>query len=210
MTRPAVFLDRDGVVNAMVYDPEHGLLDSPSTVDQVRLLEDAIPFVKAVKKAGFPVFLVTNQPGIAKGTLTHARLAAIHAHLLARFDRAGCPLDGVYVCTHHPKGTPAGDPAHIKECDCRKPRPGMLLHAAREHGIDLARSYMVGDGLTDVQAGRAAGCKTVLVSKLLPVLVEKVIELGEDSAPDILVSRLVDAALDIESGTIRHPWPKAV
>lgn len=209
MTRPAIFLDRDGVVTAMVYDREHGLLDSPFTVDRVRLLEDAVPFIRRVRAAGFLVFLVTNQPGIAKGTLTRERLDAIHAHVEARLAEGGAALDGVYVCTHHPRGEPEGDRSLVRECDCRKPRPGLLLRAAREHGLDLARSYMVGDGLGDVQAGRAAGCRTVLVAKLEPALVAAVIEHGGGVVPDILVPRLADAALDIETGAIRHPWPSA-
>jgi D-glycero-D-manno-heptose 1,7-bisphosphate phosphatase len=202
----AVFLDRDGTLNAMVFDEDHGTLDSPFTPERLRLLPEAASFVRRAREAGFLVLLVTNQPGLAKGTLTEARLEAIHQELRSKLAAEGASLDGIYVCPHHPHGGPDGDPRFIRDCDCRKPKAGLLARAAREHDVDLARSYMVGDGLTDVAAGRAAGCKTILVAKLEPALVQAIIERGKGESPDIFVSNLGDAVEDLVTGELKHPW----
>lgn len=180
---PAVFIDRDGTLNDMVYDETHGAFDSPRRAEQVRLRPGAVEFVRGMRAAGFRAVVVTNQPGFAKGTLTQADLDAVHGRLAELLTAGGAAWDALYVCPHHPG---------VSACDCRKPKPGMLLRAAREHGIDLARSWMVGDGLVDIGAGRAAGCRTILVANLKIEQIERFLEL-EHGEPDHVARNLTDA-----------------
>ena len=144
--RRAVFLDRDGVVNV-----DHGYVGrwedfafAPGAVDAMRRLHDA----------GWLLVVVTNQSGIARGYYTQADYEALTARMRAELAAAGAPLAGVYHCPHHPAGTVAG---YARDCDCRKPAPGMILRAARELGIDLAASVLVGDKDSDLAAAHAAG-----------------------------------------------------
>lgn len=172
---PAVFVDRDGTLNEMVFDETHGVMDSPFRPEQLTLKAHAAGFVRGVRELGFKVIVISNQPGIAKGTLTPACLAAIHDQLHHQLERQGARVDAVYHCPHHPEPGP-GRAAHARACECRKPRPGLLLEAARVHRLDLARSFFVGDGLVDVEAGRAAGVTTLLVTRLKPELLERIQE----------------------------------
>lgn len=146
MNGRAVFLDRDGVINAAVV--RGGKPYPPATLDEFRLLPGVAEAVGTLKRAGFRVVVATNQPDVATGIQSLAVVEAIHDRL-----RSLLPVDAVRVCYHAEGGG----------CDCRKPRPGMLTAEARESSIDLARSYMVGDRWRDVGAGRAAGCATVLI-----------------------------------------------
>ncbi len=151
MRRPCVFFDRDGIVNA---SPGPGYVERWS---DFRLLP---AFVRAARTAlahGFVCVVVTNQRGIALGVMSAAAVDDIHANLATALHAAGVALLGVYTCPHE-----------RDTCDCRKPQPGLLLRAAREHNLDLARSWMVGDKPSDVEAGRRAGCRTVLVNDTLP------------------------------------------
>lgn len=146
--RPAVFLDRDGVINRKA--PEGDYVKSWAELD---LLPGAARAVALLSGRGLPVFIVTNQRGVALGRMTEAALADITERLLAALADEGGLIAGVYACTHD---TADG-------CECRKPRPGLILRAAAEHGVDLARSWMVGDRESDVKAGLAAGCRTILI-----------------------------------------------
>lgn len=159
----AVFIDRDGTLNEMVYDETHGLLDSPRRPEQVRLAKGAAEFLRGLKSAGFLTVVVTNQPGIAKGTMTLGELYAVNRKIARLLDGKHAEWDDLCFCPHHPKGMKR---AFAKKCGCRKPKPGMLIQAAKVHGVDLRNSWMVGDGLNDIQAGHAAGCRTILVTKL--------------------------------------------
>jgi D-glycero-D-manno-heptose 1,7-bisphosphate phosphatase len=150
--RPAIFLDRDGVV---IDDVHH--LSSPA---EVRLLPGSADAIAALNRAGWPVVVVTNQSGVARGLFTAATVEAVHDHLSDLLAGYGARVEAYYYCPHHPTADGAADPA---ECACRKPRPGMLLRAADELGLDLRRSWMVGDRDTDLEAGAAAGTRTVLV-----------------------------------------------
>ena len=173
----AVFVDRDGTLNAMVYNDTHGIFDSPRNIREVRLKPHAAHLVKAAKKAGFLVIVVTNQPGIAKGTLTPKRLNAINRRLSALLAEQGAQWDALYYCPHHP-GPGMRKSPFARKCQCRKPRPGLILQAARKHAIDLPSSWMVGDGLNDVQAGNAAGCRSILVANLKIEQVEQFFNLA--------------------------------
>jgi D-glycero-D-manno-heptose 1,7-bisphosphate phosphatase len=148
-----VFLDRDGV---LVED--RGLVVRAS---QLRVLAGVPQALARLKDAGFRLVLVSNQAVVARGLLTEQDLQAIHGELGRMLQSAGAPaLDAVCCCPHHPEADVA---AYRIACQCRKPRPGLLLRAAAEHALDLPRSFLVGDRMTDVAAGRAAGCRTVLV-----------------------------------------------
>jgi D-glycero-D-manno-heptose 1,7-bisphosphate phosphatase len=188
----ALFVDRDGVLNAMVYDADHGLLDSPRRPEQVRMIPGAGRFLAAARAAGWLTVVVTNQPGIAKGTLTVAELEAVHTELRRQVEAEGAGWDDLYYSPYHPKPGPGGRPEYTRASDCRKPGPGMLLAAAEKHGIDCAASWMIGDGTVDVQAGRAAGCRTILVTDLKISQIEQFHNMA-GAMPDLVVKNL-DAA----------------
>jgi histidinol-phosphate phosphatase family protein len=148
----AVFLDKDGTL----------VDDVPYNVDPARIVltAHAGAGLKLLRDAGYRLFIISNQSGVARGLFEEAALQAVWRRideLLAPFEVA---IERAYWCPHHPQGSA---PAYAIACACRKPQPGMLLRAAREHGIELARSWMIGDILHDVEAGRRAGCGTVLI-----------------------------------------------
>jgi len=149
---PAVFLDRDGTVIA-----ETGYLD---TLDGLELFPWTVDAIRVLNQAGLLVVLVTNQAGVARGFFDEAFVAETHRHLLERLAAGGARLDGCYYCPHHPEAVVE---AYRRTCDCRKPGPGMIRQAARELGIDLPRSYVVGDRWHDVAAAQAAGARGLLV-----------------------------------------------
>lgn len=151
MKKPAVFLDRDGTLIA-----ENGYL---CRAGELRLLPGAARGVRRLQEAGFRVILVTNQSAVARGLLTEKQLAGINERLQQLLEREQARLDAVYYCPHHPEGFGS----YRQFCFCRKPEPGMLLRAAAEHGLSLGGSFLVGDKLTDIIAGKRAGCRTVLV-----------------------------------------------
>ena len=187
----AVFVDRDGTLNEMVYDETHGLLDSPRLPSQVKMIRGAGVFLRRLKQAGYLVVVVSNQPGLAKNTLTEERLAAVNRALARQLEREGDSWDEIRCCPHHPRGSGRKN-RHVKKCACRKPAPGLLLEAARERGVDLKKSWMVGDGLNDVQAGKAAGCRTLLVTRLKLDQVELFFSMKK-AKPDHVVSGLAGA-----------------
>jgi D-glycero-D-manno-heptose 1,7-bisphosphate phosphatase len=158
--RAAAFLDRDGVLNALAPDPVTGAPESPLEPAEVRLLPGAADGARRLRDAGYVLIGVTNQPGAAKGFVTTHELALVHERVLALLEEQGVSFDGFEICPHHPDGVVA---ALSGECDCRKPAPGMLLKAASEHDLDLGASWMIGDTDTDVAAGLAAGCHTLLI-----------------------------------------------
>lgn len=142
----AVFLDRDGVLNrALVRD---GRPFAPRSLAEFELLPDALRATAALKAVGFRLVVVTNQPDVATGKAKRDTVEAMHARLLDEL-----PIDDVFACYHTDE----------HGCDCRKPKPGMLHEAARRWGIDLPRSYLVGDRWRDIEAGRSAGCRTFLI-----------------------------------------------
>ena len=151
----AVFLDRDGTII-----PNTGARTASRRVEP---LPGAVEAVHRFRQAGFLVIVITNQSAIARGYYTEEELADMHEHLLAKFEDKDAAIDALYYFPHHPDE--AERPEYQKDCDCRKPKPGMLLRAAEEHRIALDRSYLVGDDPRDIEAGRAAGCKaTVLIT----------------------------------------------
>lgn len=153
----AIFLDRDGTINNYV-----GFLRKEEDFELLPGVADAI---KKINKSGYLAVVVTNQPVIARGEVTFSELENIHNKMETLLGKEGAYLDGIYFCPHHPHSGYEGEVKELKiDCDCRKPKPGMLLKAAEELNIELSQSYMVGDGENDIKAGKAAGCKTVLLN----------------------------------------------
>ncbi len=146
MRRPAVFLDRDGVINRAVM--RDGTPRPPASLEQCEVLPRVAEALSALKAHGFSRVVVTNQPDVARGISSRELVDSIHARLASELD-----IDAILTCFH--------DDADA--CECRKPKPGLLLRAARDLGIDLASSFMVGDRRQDVEAGRRAGCRTFWV-----------------------------------------------
>ena len=150
--RPAVFMDRDGCLIEEV-----GYLNHPS---RVRVLPRTPAAVARLNEAGVAAVMATNQAGIARDYFSEKTLQTINAEVERQLGAEGARLDGLYVCVHHPT---AGQPPYRAACDCRKPKPGLLIRAAAEMNLDLSRSVMIGDKPSDIAAGQAAGVATVLV-----------------------------------------------
>ncbi|SRR5271165_2452331 len=146
----AIFLDRDGVLNRKAPDGSY-----VASIGELELLPGSLDAIAKLCRNGWQVFLVTNQRGIARGMVSAEAVEQIHEWLLGQVNNAGGAIAQVYVCPHDDSDS----------CDCRKPKPGMLLRAAHEHALDLAQSWMVGDSISDMQAGRAAGCKTAYLGE---------------------------------------------
>jgi D-glycero-D-manno-heptose 1,7-bisphosphate phosphatase len=184
----AVFLDRDGVINELIYHTEAGIIDNPFTVSQFKLLSGVPTAVTRFHQLGFLVVLVSNQPGLAKGHLDEKTFAAIREKMQAELAAGGAYLDAEYYCLHHPEASIA---RYKEVCACRKPKPGLLRQAAADHDIDLPQSWIIGDSLTDIQAGRATGVRTMLVGKMKCDLCKMMDE--TDARPDFIVAGLPDA-----------------
>src|SRR3954469_14292465 len=152
MNRRAVFLDKDGTL----------VEDVPYNVDpsRIRLAPGVAEGLPILADAGYRLIVISNQSGVARGLFEEGALAAVRDRIRQLLAGHGVHLDGFYYCPHHPDGTV---PRYAVRCHCRKPEPGLILAAAREHGIALAHSWFVGDILDDVEAGRRAGCRTAPV-----------------------------------------------
>ena len=150
--RPAVFIDRDGTLT-----DEVGYVNHPS---RLRLLPRSAEAIRRLNRAGIAAVVITNQAGVARGYFSEDVLHAVTAELVEQLARAGARLDGVYVCAHHPT---EGAPPFRALCDCRKPKPGLLLRAADELRLDLTRSVMVGDKPSDLEVAPKVGARSVLV-----------------------------------------------
>ncbi|MBE7549555.1 MAG: HAD family hydrolase [Anaerolineales bacterium] len=150
---PAVFLDKDGTL----------IEDVPYNVnpDLIRLTPGVVETLPALHAAGYRLFVISNQSGVARGYFPEAALLAVEARLRDLLAQINAPLSGFYYCPHHPDGSV---PAYAVACACRKPAPGLLHQAAAEHHLNLERSWFVGDILDDVEAGRRAGCRTILLA----------------------------------------------
>jgi D-glycero-D-manno-heptose 1,7-bisphosphate phosphatase len=159
--KAAVFLDRDGVLNELVPDPDSsGAPESPLAIEQVRLVEGAAEGAMSLASAGFTLVCVSNQPAAAKGKVSVTRLLDVHERVIELLAHEGVTFAAWRLCLHHPQGVV---PELTRQCECRKPAPGMLLDAAAALGLDLASSWMVGDTDADVGAGRSAGCRTLMI-----------------------------------------------
>ena len=158
----AIFLDRDGTINKYV-----GFLSKP---EQFELTEGVAEAIKEINKSGYLAIVVTNQPVIARGDCTWEELQTIHDKMETELGRAGAFVDAINICPHHPdKGFEGERPEYKYDCECRKPKPGLLLQAAKDFNIDLSQSIMIGDSSRDVEAGKNAGCKqSILIETNVP------------------------------------------
>lgn len=172
----AIFLDRDGTINKYV-----GFLRKP---EELELIDGAAEAIKKINASGYLAIVVTNQPVIARGEVTVEELEVIHNKLETELGKYGAYIDGLYYCSHHPDKGFEGEIVELKiDCECRKPKPGLHLSAAADFNIDLASSWMIGDGKNDVGAGKNAGCRTVLIAE----------ERNEDYGADMRVDSLLAA-----------------
>lgn len=154
----AIFLDRDGTINKYV-----GFLRD---IDEFELLDGVADAIQEINASGYLAIVSTNQPVIARGEVSFDELEMIHNKMETLLGQKGAYLDAIYFCPHHPHKGYEGERPELKfDCECRKPKPGMLLKAAQEFNIDLAQSWMIGDGENDIKAGMNAGCKTALIGE---------------------------------------------
>jgi D-glycero-D-manno-heptose 1,7-bisphosphate phosphatase len=158
----AVLLDRDGVINALVYHKDAGIIDAPFKRSQFKLLPRVPKAIRLLNDLGLSVAIVSNQPGIAKGHLKPNMLKAFEREMFSHIRVAGGRIDGTYYCLHHPE---AKVRKFRKQCRCRKPEIGLLELAAAELRVSLAECYMIGDGIPDLQAGSRAGCRTIFIGR---------------------------------------------
>jgi histidinol-phosphate phosphatase family protein len=158
----AVLLDRDGVINALVYHEDAGVIDSPFKHSQFKLLPCVPEAIRLLNDMGLKTAVVSNQPGIAKGTLKPATLKAFERKMLSEIHSKGGHIDRIFYCLHHPE-------AKVRKlrqrCHCRKPEIGLLKLAAAGLRVSLAECYMVGDGIPDLLAGFRAGCRTIFIGR---------------------------------------------
>lgn len=166
----AIFLDRDGV---LIED-----VDLLTNAAQINILVGVPSALQSLKQAGYRLIVVSNQPVVARGLLSEEDLLALQGRISGRLVEAGAPqLDAFYYCPHHPNATLF---EYRLDCECRKPKPGLLIQAAKQHQIELKRSFMIGDRITDCIAGARAGCRTVLV------------QTGKHLAPPIQTNEIMD------------------
>ena len=194
MKQKAVFLDRDGVINEVIYHKEMGVIDSPFTVEQFKLLPKVAEAINIFHDLGFRVIVVSNQPGMAKDRFSIDVFEKIREKMNTELKKDDAEVDAEYYCFHHPYATVK---KYKKICNCRKPKPGMLQKAAEEHNIDLSKSWMIGDGITDIAAGQTAGCKTILIGRMKCDLC-KIME-DEKVKPDYIKPNLYKASLIIKT-----------
>ena len=188
---PAVFLDRDGVLNEIVFNDDIEQMDSPQKLSQFKAFPEAADAIKAFRDKGYYIFIVTNQPGAAKGKSQLKTLYDINTMFIEQLSEQGAEVDGVYMCPHYPKMCEhTKEKFLIKKCDCRKPKPGLLFKPKDIYNIDYDNSYMIGDSFTDIVAGNAAGVKTVFIGELKCDACKKLC----DVEPDHIVHNVSEAA----------------
>lgn len=179
--KPAFILDRDGVINQ-----ERNYVHR---IDDFVFLDGVFPACREFQKAGYLLVITTNQAGIARGYYGESDYQRLTTWMLAEFSRQGVRISGVYHCPHHPL---YGRGEYLQDCNCRKPGPGMILAAARDHGLDLGRSILVGDKVTDIEAGRSAGVGCCLLVSSGHLLTERDMAAADGVYEDL---RDVSAAL---------------
>jgi D-glycero-D-manno-heptose 1,7-bisphosphate phosphatase len=187
--RHAVFLDRDGV---LIRDVDH-----LTAASQIEILPGVPDALRRLRDAGWTLVVATNQSVVARGLVTEDGLREIHSVLEDQLRAHGAGLDAIYYCPHHPEGAVT---RYRVVCDCRKPEPGLLVRAAKDLGIDLAASVMVGDTAADIEAGRRVGCRTVLIGASGPHVARPGARPGDmgarpdAAAPDHIAAGLKEAA----------------
>lgn len=187
----AVFYDRDGIIMKMAYDLEHGLIETAKKPSQIAFVPGIVELLKHTTSLGYKNIIISNQAGLGIKKISQKNFDAVREEMTVRLKKEGAIIDAQYYCFHHPF---ASIIKYKKKCACRKPEPGLLLQAAKEHDIDLTKSWMIGDSVYDVLAGSAAGCRTILLaflyeSEYLRILEEKL----KGTKPDYLIRELKEA-----------------
>jgi D-glycero-D-manno-heptose 1,7-bisphosphate phosphatase len=186
----AVFLDRDGVINRNVFYSDTCAYESPRSAADFELFPDVLTSLQQLQAVGYSLFLVSNQPNVAKGKATLAHLDEIQSKLQASLDGADVRFAAFYYCLHHPDSTV---PVYGGWCECRKPSPYFLKKAEAEYGVDLSRSWMVGDRISDIECGDRAGVRTILIDSE----VSKASTSSKSIEPNYVASSLAEASLHI-------------
>ncbi len=163
----AIFFDRDGVINELVYHPKFRAFESPLSSKEFKLKKGISLVMKILKEMGFLLIVISNQPSIAKGKMTLRQLNDINKKMRKQLAKKEVYLDAIYYCLHHPDPKQVKNKKYLKKCKCRKPKPGLLFKASQDFHIDLSKSFMIGDTLNDIRAGKQAKCKTILLCKYL-------------------------------------------
>jgi D-glycero-D-manno-heptose 1,7-bisphosphate phosphatase len=161
--KKAVFLDRDGVINELVLNTLTGEYEPPHSPEDLVLYLGVLESLQLLDKLGFELFLVSNQPDFAKGKTTLENIQAVHEKLDCVLKSGGLLFKEYYYCYHHPRGIV---PEYSFDCACRKPKPYFLLKAANDYGIDLTNSWMIGDRDSDIECGKSAGVRTILIENI--------------------------------------------
>jgi D-glycero-D-manno-heptose 1,7-bisphosphate phosphatase len=192
-TRPGIILDRDGTLIDVVRDEETGVTSVAWSPSQLRLLPGVLEGLLLLKGAGFGFAIATNQPGPAKGQFSVEAVQRTHHALVAALAETGIAISSVEVCWHHPEGSPHGARELVMNCDCRKPKPGLLLRALANGNFDPAQSWMIGDNPTDVEAAQHAKLRSALVfaqnrCELCPL------RNGSPIVPDVVAARFDEVA----------------
>ena len=184
----AIFLDRDGTINKYV-----GFL---KYIDDFELIPGVAETIKSINDLGYLVIVITNQPVVARGEVSFDELNSIHNKMETLLGNKGAYVDSIYYCPHHPDKGYDGEIEELKiECECRKPKPGMILKAAKDYNIDLSKSWMIGDSRNDILAGKNAGCKTILISN-------EFVEYGQDETVNN-ITKILDFINDFNKTKVR-------
>jgi D-glycero-D-manno-heptose 1,7-bisphosphate phosphatase len=184
--KPAVFIDRDGTISEEVGYINH--------VSRFRIFPYSAAAIKHLNDAGWRAILVTNQAGVARGYFSEDMIHAVHDRLQLDLQSGGARLDAIYYCSHHPS---VGEPPYRCDCDCRKPKPGLILRAAKELDIDLSKSWMVGDRYSDVELARNAGVQSAFVLSGYGRGEWEHQRKGWQSNPDLVAETLLEAVREI-------------
>ena len=164
--KPAVLLDRDGTINEMIFNENIEQFDSPLKTEELKLIPHTLEALHMLKSLGYLLIVITNQPAAAKGKTTLGKLCEINNRLRGMLKDGNIYLDDILMCPHHPTGSQyCKEPFLIRDCECRKPKPGLILKAIEKFNIDVDNSYMAGDSCVDVLAGKAGRLKTVFLGK---------------------------------------------
>lgn len=187
----AVFYDRDGIIVKMLYNPELGTIDTVSQPSQISFIPGIYDLLKHTSSLGYKNIIISNQPAVGREKISEKGFEEVRNEMLKKLKEQDAIIDDDYYCFHH---SHASILKYKKICDCRKPKPGLILEAAKKHKIDLSKSWMIGDSVNDVRAGHSAGCKTILIADLYESEYLRVLEENlEGVKPDFLIKKLKEA-----------------